>query len=73
MAFYFLVEVTDAISSSNLFTCHAKLLEWLYDIADIKLIYTDFEKWRKREKDWNNFKPIVFAHVEFLELIHPTS
>ena len=37
------------------------------------MIYNDFGEWRKREKTLNNVKPVLFAHVELLELIFPTS
>ena len=73
MALYFLVEITDATSSSNILICNASINQWVNDISQIILIYTDFEAWRKREKNLNNVKPIIFAHVELLELIYPTS
>ena len=37
------------------------------------MLYTDFEAWRHREKLLNNVKPIIFSHVEILELIYPAS
>ena len=37
------------------------------------ILYTDFATWRQRSKLLNNIKPIIFNHVELLELIYPTS
>ena len=39
----------------------------------VRLIYEDFSEWRPREKLWNNVKPGIFAHIDLLEMLYPTS
>ena len=58
---------------SYTFHCDKHIQHSLYEIEQVKLIWTDFAAWRKREKFLNNIKPIIFAHVELLELPYPTS
>ena len=74
MAFHFLAEVTQApLETSSLFTCNTELYISKDDIKGVNLIYKDFSEWRKREKTLNNIKPIIYAHLELLELLYPTS
>ena len=73
MLFNFLIEMTAAEESAQIFVCDNSMNSWVYDVDQVILIYTDFERWRKRRKNFNNVKPIVFAHVSLLELLYPTS
>ena len=74
MSFHFLAEVTQApVETSSLYICNTSLYTWRDDLTYVQRIYSDFEKWRPREKTANNVKPILFAHVSLLELIYPTS
>ena len=60
-------------AKSYTFHCDRHIKHDLYEIEQIKLIYTDFDEWKKREFLYNNIKPVIFAHVELLELPYPTS
>ena len=73
MVYTFLMELTKAPDTSNLFRCNTSLVDGAVKVGAVELIYTDFYAWRKREKTANNIKPAIFAHVELLELLYPTS
>ena len=73
MMFNFLTEMTQAPPDAQVYVCNENLYTWNADVGEVILIYTDFEKWRKRETYLNNIKFMVFAHVELLELIYPSS
>ena len=60
-------------TESPMFHCDKHLKHSLAKIEDVRLIYTDFGEWRPRERLWNNVKPGVFAHIELLEMLYPTS
>ena len=73
LVYTFLTVVTQAESTSQLSVCNTSLLDGATRVGYVEMIYTDFQKWKVREKDANNIKPIIFAHVELLELLYPTS
>ena len=56
-----------------MFKCDNRLKHAQAEFNDVRMIYTDFEKWQKREQFWNNIKPAMFAHVELLEELYPVS
>ena len=47
--------------------------DWKYLIENIKLIYQDVNYWGGGETIMTNIKPAIFAHLRFIELIHPSS
>lgn len=74
MMFFFMWELTKVNpDESAMFKCDHRLNHALADFKDVQLIYTDFPKWQKRERFWNNIKPAIFAHVEVLEELYPVS
>ena len=73
MMFYFVIEMMDLPKTAQFFVCNGSFSIWIERVTEIKMFYTDYEKWKKSPVPLNNVKPIVFEHVELLELIYPTS
>ena len=73
LMFYFLNELTNADSTSQINVCNDNLETVVTDVSDVALIYSDFQAWRRYPLLINNIKPVVFAHVSLLELLYPTS
>ena len=73
VTFTYLSELTVAEEDSAMYVCDESVFGTYESLTQLFLLYTDFEAWRHREKLLNNVKPIIFSHVEILELIYPAS
>ena len=54
-------------------SCDKTIQDWIYLVKNMILIYTNIYHWGGHEAFMTNFKPALFAHLRFIELLHPTS